>query len=66
MTTHHGRFVSAGRVTNYEMRDLRAQKNFSKYRRQRRGKHVWLWLYTWATVSQAFHPASEQEWKEQA
>ena len=62
----HGRFVSAGRLTNYEMRDLRERKNFSKYRPQRRRKDAWLWLYTWATVSQEFHPRSEQEWREQA
>lgn len=60
----HGRFVSAGRITNYEMRDLRIKKNFSKYRRQRLKKDVWMWLYTWATVSQDFHPQSIEEWKE--
>lgn len=60
----HGRFVSAGRLTNYEMRDLREQRNFSRYRQQRLKKDVWMWLYTWATVSQDFHPHSMEEWQE--
>lgn len=60
----HGRFVSAGRLTNHEMQNLRMGMNFRRYRRQRRRQDAWLWLYTWATVSQDFHPRSEQDWQE--
>lgn len=48
------RLTNVGRVTNHEMAELREQK-------------VWrdtCWVHVWSSLSDAFHPRSEQEWRE--
>lgn len=46
------RFTNAGRVTNYEMTELREQ-------------NVWrntCWKHVWASLADTFHPRSREEW----
>jgi hypothetical protein len=46
------RFVARGRLTNYEMKDLREQ-------------HVGrdrTWIYPWSSLADTFHPHSLEEW----
>jgi hypothetical protein len=47
------RFTNAGRITNYEIADLRAKPP---------RRHRYPWNLVWACLSDRFHPTSYHDW----
>lgn len=47
------RFTAHGRVTNYELQELRMLPSWRGIR----------WSHVWASVSQRLHPRSLEEWQ---
>lgn len=50
--------VANGRITNYEMRTLRADPPPRRYP----DGGFCRWTYMWASVCDPFHPHSQREW----